>query len=109
MSLGSELYAREIACLVSTLVDGLRCFLVIARDELPDVTRKLRPWSLILNTESKNQAATDLLAQYAPLSGCIELIDLFSFSPNINSLEFLEPLHFSFYLQSPSTSICNYY
>ena len=109
MSVVSGLHAGEIDCLVLRLVVGVRWLGVFARDELPDVTREIRPWCLILNTDSKNQAETHWLALYALLSGGIELFDSFGCSPSMYSLEFLNPLHSSFSLQSPSTFLCGHY
>ena len=71
MSVGSGLHAGEIDCLVSKLVNGVRWLGVFAREVLPDVTREIRPWCLILNTDPKTQAGTHWLALYAPLSGGI--------------------------------------
>ena len=79
MSVGSAFHAGKIECLVSIIVDEVRWRNVFARDELPDLTREIRPWCLILNTDPKNQAGTYWFALYAPLSGSIELIDLFIF------------------------------
>ena len=79
MSDGSGLDAGEIDCLVSRLVDGVCWLGVFARDELPEVTREIPPWCLILNTDPKNQAGTHLLAFYAPLSNGIKLFDSFGF------------------------------
>ena len=109
MNVGSGLHAEEIDCLVSRLVDGVRWLGVFARDELPDVTREILPWCLILNIDPKNQPGTHWLALYAPSSGSIELFDSFAFSTSTYSLDFLEPLHSSFSLQSPSTSVCGHY
>ena len=53
MSVNSELHAGEIKCLVSMLLNEVRWLGVFARDELPDVTREIRPWCLILNTDLK--------------------------------------------------------
>ena len=66
MSVGSGLHAGEIKCLVSRLVDDVRWLKVFARDVLPDFTREIRPWCLILNTDPKNQPGTHWLALYAP-------------------------------------------
>ena len=109
MKVGSGLHTKEIDCLVLRLVDGVRWLKVFARDELHDVTRKIRTWCLILNTDSKNQPGTHWLALYAPLSGGIEQFDSFGYSPSMYSLDFLDPLHLSFSLQSPSTSVCGHY
>ena len=79
MSVDSGLYAGESDCLVSRLVDGIRWLGDFAREELPDVTREIRPRFRILNSEPKNQAGTHWLAFYAPLSGGIELFDLFGY------------------------------
>ena len=99
MSVGSGLHAGEIDCLISKLVDGIRWLGVFSRDELPDVTRKIRPWCLILNTDPKSQSGTHWLALYAPLSGGIELFDSFGYSPSMYRLDLLDPLHLSFSLQ----------
>ena len=109
MSVGSGLHAREIDCLVSRLVNGVRWLGVFARDELPDVTCEIRPWCFILNTDQKNQPRTHWLALYAPLSGGIELFDSIGFSPRKYSLDFLGPFHLSFSHQSPSSSVCSHY
>ena len=55
MSVGSELHAGEIECLVSRLVDNVRWLGVFACDELPDLSREIRPWCQILNTDPKDQ------------------------------------------------------
>ena len=62
MSVGSGLHAGAIDCLVSRLVDGVRLLGVFAHDVLPDVTREIQPWCLILNTDPSNQPGTHLLA-----------------------------------------------
>ena len=79
--------------MLSRLVDGVSWLGIIARDELPDVTREIRPWCLILNIDPKNQAGTHWLAVYTPLSGGITLFDSFWFSPSMYSLDFVDPLH----------------
>ena len=91
------------------VVDGVRWLEVFARDELPDVTREIRPWCLIVNTDNKNQAGTHWLAFYAPLSGGIELCNSFGLYPSIYSLDFLDPVHSSFSLLSLSISVCGHY
>ena len=91
MSVGSGLHAGEIECLVSKLVDNVHWLGVFARDELPDLTREIRPWCLIFNTDSKNQPGTHWLALYAFSAGSIELFDSFGFSPSMYSLDFLDP------------------
>ena len=93
MSVGSILHAKEIECLVSRIVDGVRWLGVFARDELPDVTREIRLWCLILNTDPNNHAGTHWLALYAPLSNGIELFDSFGLSPSMYSLDVLDFLH----------------
>ena len=90
-------------------MDGVRWLGVFARDELPDMTREIRPWCLFLNTDPKNQAGTHWLALYAPLSGGIELFDSFGLFRSIYSLDYLDPLHSSFVLQSPSISLYGHY
>ena len=76
MSVGSELQAGEIDCLVSKLLVGVRCLGVFAREELPDFcTSEIRPWCLILNTDPKDQPGTHWLALDAPIAGPIELFD----------------------------------
>ena len=75
MSVGGGLHAGEIECLVSRLVDNVRWLGVFARDELPDLTREIRLWCLILNTDPKDQPGTHWLALYAPSARSIELFD----------------------------------
>ena len=99
MCVGSGLHAGEIECLVSRFVENVRWLGVFARDELPDLTREIRPWCLILNTHSKDQPGTHWLALYAPSASSIELFDSFGFSPSMYSLDFLEALHSSYSLQ----------
>ena len=88
MSVGSGLYPGKIEWLVSRLVDGVRWLGVFALDELPDVTREIQPWCLILNTDPKIQAGTHWLALYALLSGGIELFDSFGFALSMYNLHF---------------------
>ena len=109
MSVCSGLHAGEIDCLVSRLVDEVRWYGVFARDELPDFASEIRPWCLILNTDPKDQPENHWLVLYAHLSGDIELFDSFNFSSSMYSLNFLDPLHSSCSLQSPSTSVCGHY
>ena len=109
MSGGGGLHAGEIDCLVSRLLNGVRWLGVFARDELPELSREIRPWCLILNTDPKDQPGTHWLALYAPITGGIKLIDSFGLSPRIYSLDCLDPLHLSFSLQSPSSSVCGHY
>ena len=98
MSVGLGLHAGDIDCLVSRLVDGVLWLGVFARDELPDVTREIRPWCLILNIDPINQPDTNWLALYAPLSGNIELFDSFVYFPSMYRFDFLHALHSSFSL-----------
>ena len=79
MSGGSELHAGEIECPVSRLVDNVRWLGVFSRDELPDLTREIRPWCLILYTDLKDQPGTHWLALYAPIARNIEVFDSFGF------------------------------
>ena len=109
MSVVSELHAGKIDYLVSRLVDGVRWLGVFAREILPDVTREIRPQCNIRNTDPNHQAETHWLAIYAPFSGGMELFDSFVFSPSMYSLDFLDPLHSSFSLQSPRTFVCGHY
>ena len=109
MSVGSELHAGEIECLVSRLVDNVRWLGVFARDELPDLTREIPPWCLILNTDHRDKPGPHWLARYAPSARSIELFDSFGYSLSMYSLDFLDPLHSSYSLQSPSTSVCGHY
>ena len=88
MSVGSGLHAGEIECLVSRLVDNVRWLRIFARDELPDLTREIRSWCLILNTDPKDQPGTHWLTLYAPSARNIELFDSFGFSPSMYSLDF---------------------
>ena len=106
---GSRLHAGKIECLVSRLVDNVRWLGVFARDELPEFTREIRPWCLILNTDPKDKPGTHWLALYAPLASRFELFDLFGFSPIMYRLDVLDPLHSSYSFQSPSTSVCGQY
>ena len=88
MSVGSGLHVGEIDCLVTRPVNELRWLEVFARDKLPDVTREIRPWCLILNPDLENQPGTHRLALYAPLAGGIELFDPFGYFSSIYSLDF---------------------
>ena len=108
MSAGG-LYAGEINCLVSRLMVGVRWLGVFARDELPDVSREIRPWCLILNTDPKDKPGTHWLALYSPRNGPREFFDSFGLPPSTYSLESLDPLHLLYSFQSPSTSVCGHY
>ena len=55
MSVGSKLHAIEIDCLVSRIVNGVRRLEVFACDELLDVTREIRLWCFILNTDPNSR------------------------------------------------------
>ena len=109
MSIGNGLHAGEINCLVSRLMVGVRWLGVFARDELPYLTREIRPWCLILNTDPKDQPGTHWLALYAPKDGPIELFDSFGFSPITYSLNSLNPMHLLYSFQSPTSSVCGHY
>ena len=90
-------------------MDEVRWLGVIARDELPDFICEIRPWCLILNTDSNDQPGIHWLALYAPLSNGIELFDLFGYFSSMYSLNFLDHLHSSYSIQSPRTSVCGHY
>ena len=109
MSVGSGLYAGEIEFLVSRLVNHVRWLEVFVRDELPDFTREIQPWCLILSTDFKDQPETHWLVLYVPSARSIELFDSFSFFSSLYNLDFLDPVHSSYFLQSPSTSVCGHY
>ena len=109
MSGRGGLYAGEIECLASRLLEEVRWLGVFARDELPNLTRESRPWRLILNTDPKALPGTHWLALYGPSGGRIELFDSFSLPPINYNLDSLDSLHLSFSLQSPSSSVCGDY
>ena len=90
-------------------MDNVRWLGVFACDELPDFTCEIRPWCLILNTDPIDKRGTHWLALYAPSARSIQLFDSFGFSPSMYSLDFLDPLHSSYSLQSPNTSVCGHY
>ena len=104
-----ELNAREIDCLVLRLLIGVCWLGVFARDELPELSCKIRPWCHILNTDFKNQPGTHWLAHYAPIAGGIEPFYSFGLSLSIYSLEFVRSFHLLFSLKSPSSSVCGHY
>ena len=83
MSVGNGRHAREIKCLLSSLVDNVRWLGVFTSDELPDLNRKIRPWCLILNTDPKDQPGTNWLALYASSARSIKLFDSFGFFPSM--------------------------
>ena len=62
-----------------------------------------------MDTDLKDQPGNHWLALYAPSARSIELFDSFGLSPSMYSLEFLDSLHSSYSLQSPSTSVCGHY
>ena len=109
MSGGGGIHVGEIECLVSRLVVGVRWLSIFARDELADLTRESRHWSLILNTDPNDQLVTHWLALYSQSAGPIELFDSFGFSPINYILDSLNLLHLVYPLQSPSTSVCGQY
>ena len=88
---------------------GVRWLGVFARDELPDVSREIRPWCLILNTDPKDKPGTHWLALYASRNGPFEFFDSFGLPPNTYNLDSLKPLHLLYLFQSPSTSVCGHY
>ena len=108
MSGGDGLHAGKIDCLVSRLLNGVCWLQVFARDELPELSREIRPWCLIINTDRKDQPGTHWLALYAPIANGIKLFKSFGLSPKIYSLKFLDSFHLSFSLQSPSSSVCGH-
>ena len=109
MSVGSGLQAGKIECLLSRLMDNVWWLGVFACDELPDLTREIRPWCLILNTDPKDKPGTHWLALYAFSARSIELLDSFGFSPSMYSLDFLDFFHSSYSFQSPNTFVCGHY
>ena len=98
MSAGG-LYSGKINCLVSRLLVGVRWLGVFARDELPDVSREIRPWCLILNTDPKDKPGTHWLALFASRNGPLEVFDSFGLPPNTYNLDSLEPLHLLYSFQ----------
>ena len=108
MSVGG-LYAGEINCLVPKLLVDVRWLGVFARDELPDVSREIRPWCLILNTDPKDKPGTHWLGLYASRDGPLDFFDSFGLPPSTYNLESLEPLHLLYSFQSPSTFVCGHY
>ena len=54
MSGGGGLHAGELDCLVSRILNGVRWLGVFTRDELPELSREIRPWCLILDTDPKD-------------------------------------------------------
>ena len=90
-------------------MENVRWLGVFPRDELPDLSREIRPWCRILNTDPKDKPGTHWLALYVPSVRSIELFDSFGFSPSMYSLEFLDPVHSSYSRKSPSTFVCGHY
>ena len=106
---GGGLYAKEIECLVSRLVVGVRWLVGFARDELPDLKHESRPWCLIVNTDPTDQRGTHWLALSAPNAIPTELLNLYGFSHINYNLDLLNHLQLGYPLQSPSTSVCSHY
>ena len=98
MNVGNKLHAGEIDFLVSRLLVGICWLGVFARDELPELTREILHWSLILNTDSNDQPRTHWLAYCAPLAGPIEQFDSFGLSLINYNLHSLDILHLGFSL-----------
>ena len=73
MSVGSGLHDGEIECLVSRRVDNVRWLGVFTCDKLPNLTRVILPWCLILNTDPIDKPGTYWLALYAFSARSIEL------------------------------------
>ena len=71
MSGGGGLHAGKIDSLVSKQLVGVCWLRVFARDELPDFSREIRPWCIILNTDPKDQPGTHWLALDATIAGGI--------------------------------------
>ena len=96
MSGGGGLHAREIDCSVLRLQHGVRWLGVVSREELPELSREIRPWCLILNTDLNDHPGTHWHALYAPIASNIELLDSFGLSPRIYSLDLLDTFHVIF-------------
>ena len=68
----SGLYATELDCLLSRTLGheppymgkSVRWFGVFARDELPDVKNKRRPFALVLNTDLRSKPGQHWLALF---------------------------------------------
>ena len=68
MSGGGGLHAREINCLVLRLQHGVRWMGIVSRDELPELSREIRPCCLILNNDPNDHPDTYWHVLYAPIA-----------------------------------------
>ena len=102
-------FTLKIVWLDSRLVVWVRWLGTFARDELPDLPLKSRPWIFIMNTDPTDQPGTHWLAYYAIIVGPIEFINSFGFSLMNYSLDSLNPLHLCFPFKSPITFVCGHY
>ena len=98
MSAIGGLHAGKINCLVLRLLVGVGWLGVFARDKLPELSREIRLWCLMLNTNPKDQFGTYCFALYAPIAGGIELFHSFGLCPRIYSLDFLDSVQMSYFL-----------
>ena len=73
MSGGGWHYVTEIYWLGYKLLERVRWLTVFARNELPDITRKVLPWCLILNTHLIDQPCTHWISLNVLKAGLIEL------------------------------------
>ena len=123
----SGLHAAKIDCLLGrTLCDQslylgpgaraahstrlpVRWLGVFARNELPDLTKEIRPFALVLNTDPRSKPGQHWLAHFGPKDGPIELFDLFGLSSYYYRLEYLRRTHSLIQLQSLFSAFCGHY
>jgi hypothetical protein len=106
------LHAGEINCLTSRLLqvnETVNWLGVFARDELPDLNLRRRPFALILNTDPRNKPGQHWLAIFAPKAGRVELFDSYGLPPNFYGLDSFDLIYNSTSFHSSSSSVCGHY
>ena len=123
----SRLHAAEIDCLLSRSLGDQTLYLgagaraaysirlpgrwlgVFARDEFPDRKKEIRPFALVLNTDSHSKPGKHWLAVVGPRERPIELVALFGLSPSYYNLAYLTPTYSLMQLQSSFSASCVHY
>lgn len=108
----SCLNARKIDCMGSRMLghDGTERWLgVFSRDKVPDLSRIMRLFAFVLNTDPNNKLSQHWLAIYCPRNGRLELFDSFGMRAVYYKLDSFDLHYHIVAYQSLVLELCGHY
>jgi hypothetical protein len=85
---------------------------VYSADNLPKITRRIKPCGFVCNTDASTEPGTHWVAIYVPFQSAVEYFDSYGLPPFIENIYRQMPNEFIYNtrcLQNPYTSVCGQY